>query len=64
MIEVCNATQHMSDLFGWRYAGIPAWREVSNHFREYLERSFWDFKELFITIRSKEIIRTIFKQRF
>jgi len=18
----------------WRYAGIPAWREVSNHFRE------------------------------
>ena len=28
----------------WRYAGIPAWREVSNHFREPLERSLLDLK--------------------
>jgi len=44
----------------WRYAGIPAWREVSNRFREPLERSLLDFKDLIISKRSKGIIRTIF----
>jgi len=36
----------------WRYAGIPAWREFSNHFREPLERSLLDFKDLIISKRS------------
>jgi len=32
-----------------RYAGIPVWREVSNYFREPLERSLLDFKDLIIS---------------
>jgi len=54
----------------WRYAGIPAWREVSNHFREPLwevsnhfreplERSLLDFKDPIISKKSKGIVRTI-----
>ena len=48
------------DSFNWRYVGIPAWREVSDHFTEPLEGSLRDFKDLIISKITKEIICTIF----
>jgi len=32
-------------LLKWRYAGIPAWRDVSNHFREPLREVSNHFRE-------------------
>ena len=58
--SVINSHVCRVDSFDWRYVGIPAWREVSNHFTEPLERSLRDFKDLIISKISKEIIRTIF----
>ena len=46
----------------WRYAGIPAWREVSNHFKKPLEKFLLDFKDLIISKRSKGIIHFYFSR--
>ena len=46
--------------FDGRYVlGIPAWKEVSNHFRKPLEKSLRDFKDPIISERSEKIICTI-----
>ena len=55
--EVCQSGGMQAFLHGGRSLTVL---EISNHFREPLERSLLDFKDLIISKRSKGIIRTIF----